>query len=315
MFRRILVPVDTSPRATEALEVARYLAERLDASLVLLRVEQPVVDLTEVIEDNQDLESQVKTLRKQGIDAHFLLQYGRPEQGIADTAEHECSDLIVMAPHARAGLDAFWHPSVTARMFSRAPAPLLIWPDASPGRVFSNFLNVAGSLVLVPLDGSEVAEQALPFAAAFAGEYSRPILLVRVETPAFLTAARPEAHPLEVEVQAEQELEALSYLRSVRWRMINAGYSNTQSMVLRGQPAAAILHVAENHNGSLLVMSTHGRGGLARLLAGSVANEVMRHTPLPLVVVPPHAAAPSRMMLAPQAHRSTKAYEPAQTGS
>jgi nucleotide-binding universal stress UspA family protein len=307
MFRRILVPVDTSPRATEALDVARHLAERLDASLILLRVEQPVVDLRDVIADNQDLEGQVWALRKQGIDAHFLLQYGRPEQGIAETAAHEDTDLIVMAPHTRAGFDALRHPSVTIRMFSRAPAPLLIWPDVSPGKEFSSFLNVAGSLVLVPLDGSTVAEQALPFATAFAREYRRPVVLVRVVTPAFLAGARSETHSLEVETQAEQELEALSYLRSVRWRMISAGYSNTQSMVLRGQPATAILQAAENHNGSLLVMSTHGRGGLTRLLAGSVAAEVMRHTPLPLLVVPPRAPAPLSMRLEPSDRVSTKA--------
>jgi nucleotide-binding universal stress UspA family protein len=301
MFRRILVPLDTTSRAREALDVARHLAERFDASLVLLRIEQPVVDLPEVIADNQDLERRVQSLRIQGIDAHFLLQFGRIDHEIAETAAHQVADLIVMAPHTRTGLDAFWHPSVTARTFSRAPAPLLIWPDVSPSRAPSSFLTVAGSLVMVPLDGSAVAEQALPLAVAFAREYSRPILLVRVVTPVFLTTARPEAHPLEVETQAEQELVALHYLRSVRQRLVDAGFKNAQSMLLRGDPAAELRLVAETHDGSLLVMSTHGRGGLARLFAGSVAAAVMRHTALPLLVVPPHAAAQPEMVLEPTA--------------
>ena len=315
MFRRILVPVDISARAQEAVEVAGRLAERLHASLTVLHVEEPIVDLATVMADNQDLERQAKSLRGQGIDAHYLLQYGWPPQGIAETAAYEDADLIVMAPHRREGLEGRLHPSVTARMFARAPAPLLIWPDASDassGRVVADLLTLAGSLIIVPLDGSEVAEQALPFAAAFASEYCVPLLLVRVVPPVFLTGVSSEAYRLEVETWAERECEALCYLRSVRWRMIGAGFPHTQSMLLRGTPAAAIRRVAETHDGSLLVMSTHGRSGLTRFLAGSVATAVMRHTPLPLLVVPSHVATPSGVLLAPQDHVSTKAYESAQ---
>jgi nucleotide-binding universal stress UspA family protein len=289
MFHCILVPVDTSTRAAEAVDVGRHLAKRLSAHLVLLRVAEPVADMAEVTAANQELGRQIEMLRDQGLDARYILDYGHPENVIAQTASAHQVDLIVTAPHRRTQIEALRHPSVTARLFSRAPAPLLVWPEASPDRSISTLLNIAGSLVIVPLDGSALAEQALPFAVALAREFRRPLLLLRVVTPAFLNAAGERAYWPEVATQAKQEMQAQRYLRAVRQRLASAGLSDVQSMRVRGEAAEAILQVAATHNGSLLVMSTHGRGGFARLLAGSVATTVMHATPLPLLVVPPHA--------------------------
>lgn len=297
MFHHILVPVDRTTRAAEAIEVGRHLAERLGASVVLLRVEEPITDMAEVIKDHQDLDRAVTVLRKQGLDVSYAVEYGRPAEGIAEEAALQHADLIVMAPHQRRRLESLRHPSVTARMFSRAQAPILIWPDASPGRTFSSFLNVPGSVIMVPLDGSEVAEQALPFATALAGEYCRPILLLYIVAPPVMIAAGPGPYQMEVTNQSDLEHDARCYLRSVRERLHDAGSTFVSSMVLPGAPAAEILRAAETHNGSLLVMSTHGRSGLPHVIMGSVATEVMRRTPLPLLVVPPHVAMPAHLPL------------------
>jgi nucleotide-binding universal stress UspA family protein len=256
--------------------------------------------MAEVIKDHQDLDREVTALREQGLDVRYAVEYGHPDEGIAEEAALQHADLIVMAPHHRRRLESLRHPSVTARMFSRAPAPILVWPDASPGRAFSNFLNVAGSAIVVPLDGSDVAERALPFATAFAREYSRPILLLRIVAPVVMSGspgAGAEAYWMEVTSQSDLEHEARCYLRSVRERLHEAGCASVYSMALRGVPAAEILRAAETHNGSLVVMSTHGRSGLTHMLMGSVATEVMRRTPLPLLVVPPHAAMPTHFPL------------------
>lgn len=288
MFQRVLVPTEGTPRDAEAVDVARHLARRVGASLVLLRVREPLASAEEDLEADRELERQVHELTDEGLDVQHLVEFGWPAAGIAETASAQHVDLIIMAPRHRRRLESMRHPSVTARMFAHAPAPLLIWPEKSPGKAFSNFLNVAGSVVIVPLDGSAVAEEALPFALAFAQEYSRPLLIMRAVPPMMLVGAGSEAYQIQMQAQTQQEREARQYLASVRRRIARDQSVTVQSTVLRGEPEHEVLRIAETHNGSLLVMSTHGRSGITRLFAGSVALAVMRDSPLPLLVVPPH---------------------------
>src|SRR5690242_17986527 len=122
MFHRLLVPTDGSPRDDEAIAIARHLAQRFAASIVLLRVEALFVSLEAVVADNQGLEAHVRDLRALGLDARHLVGYGQPTSGIAEAADELHADLVVMAPHQRAHLDAWLHPSVTARTVARSPA-------------------------------------------------------------------------------------------------------------------------------------------------------------------------------------------------
>ena len=119
-------------------------------------------------------------LRGEGIDAHSLLTYGPPETGILDAAQQTQADLIVLMPHGRHGLDALAHPSVTAKLLSSATAPLLIWPEHLPETYAQDFLRLPDAVVIVPLDGGERAERALPHAVDLANTFRRTLLLVRV---------------------------------------------------------------------------------------------------------------------------------------
>lgn len=291
MFRRILVPVDGSPRGASAVEAARHLARRTGASMVLLHVQEPMTYLEDVVKVNQELDLQVRELRTEGIDARHVVEFGSPEAGIAETASSQHADLIIMAPHRRSTLDALIHPSVTAHMFAESSTPLLIWPERGSCRDCTKFLNIPGALVIVPLDGSELAEQALPFATACAREYRCPVLLVRDIAPYTLMGAGLETSSLETEYLAGEVHTAQTYLAGVRKRLDVESRISAQSMVLVGQPEHELLRLAETHDGSLMVMSTHGRSGITRMLLGSVTTRVMRDAPLPLLVVPPHAPA------------------------
>ena len=71
-------------------------------------------------------------------------------------------DLVVLAPHLRGGMEALRHPSVTARMLTRAPAPLLIFPDAMPYIGAKSLLADPKSCILVPLDGSRARRSGAP---------------------------------------------------------------------------------------------------------------------------------------------------------
>ena len=306
MFRRILVPLDGTPRGAESIAIACQLARQSEARIMLLRVEPSGATEAEITMDHQELTRLATQLRAEGLDAHALLEYdepgtpGSPGSEIATAARIQRSDVVVMAPRHRGFLEALRHPSVTAQLFSRSPAPLLIWPehqhlaDDAP----ATFLETVNALVIVPLDGSALAEDAIPVAEAFAREYDRTLVLVRVVPRITLAGGGAETVGLTREAQADAEREALHYLRRMRHHLTHLALAaddtpqlTVQTMLRTGDPAHELLALAESHPDSLLVLSTHGRGAMMRLLAGSVATALMRRTPIPLLIVPPRVQA------------------------
>jgi nucleotide-binding universal stress UspA family protein len=291
MFHRLLVPTDGSPRDDEAIALARHLADRFAASIVLLRVETPFVSLDEVVTDHHGLEARVRDLRAAGLDVRHFVGYGQPATGIAEAADELHADLILMAPHQRTHLEAWLHPSVTEHAVAHSPVPLLVLPEHALASGSGGFLQLPEAHIVVPLDGSDVGEQALPFALAFARAYHRPLTLLRVVTPRRLAGAGPEGYRISLQAQAQQEHEARTYLASMRRHLTGDRGVAVQSVVLRGDAERMIVHFAITHEGSLFVLSTHGRRGISRLIAGSVSTAVMRASPLPLLMVPPLARA------------------------
>jgi nucleotide-binding universal stress UspA family protein len=302
MFRRLLVPTDGSDQLSAALPVVRRLASRTGASVALVCVESPIVNMGDVLDNSKALvghsdkvrrlEQSIEELQREGIDAHYDVEFGRPEHGITSAAKQHDADLIVLTPHHRAGFEAVLHPSITARMFSGAPAPLLIVPEHAATAARAGLLADADSIVVVPLDGSQLAERALAFAVALAGAYGRGLRLVRVVPPphdasAYATYERPDPR--------YQQLvhEARHYMATVQTDLKRATGLPVDVEVTIGEPAREIADIAEESPTDLIVMSTHGHGTLGRLLLGSVATELMWRSKVPVLIVPPHAPTPS----------------------
>jgi nucleotide-binding universal stress UspA family protein len=294
MFGRILVPIEDTSRTPRSLEIARALAQRDGAPLVLLHVVAHRPSPADIILDKQELDRMTEALRAEGLDASYTLDFGVPASGISATAAENRCDLIVMSPGTYGGLERLLHRSVTESTAAHAPAPLLVWPERLDADTDTHFLRGPTSLVIVPLDGSEIAERALPFAVDFARDYGRPLLLLRVAGPVLLLGAGPETYRLTRQALMTEEDEARRYLAGVRERLAEHAGIRAECMVRQGDPAEDIIRTAEAHPGSLIVMSTHGRGGVARALLGSVATGVARATTMPLLVVPPEAARPER---------------------
>lgn len=289
MFKRILVPLDETTRDNAVLAVARGLTRRSPAQVVVMHVQEPVGDLPGAMDAHQYLERRANELRADGIEARYALRYGQPPDEIDESIEQEKSDLIIMAPRHRAWLDAMRHPSVTVRMLSRAAAPVLVWPERPPARDVLTSLAVPGAGVLVPLDGSELAERAIPFATRLAQEFGRPLLLLHVVTPVTLVGDGPNLARLELEAQGNELREARTYLGVMRKRLARDTGLEVQSMVLRGSPSHELLRIAGSHTGCVMVLSTHGRNGFVRAMLGSVAVDLVRESPIPVFVIPPRA--------------------------
>jgi nucleotide-binding universal stress UspA family protein len=144
--------------------------------------------------------------------------------------------------------------------------------------------------ILVLLDGSAFAERALPYVEELARRFGSTVLLLRATTPAEMLVTPPGVAPTVAPVvdplpimEAERR-EADAYLRAIADRLRGAGLSVAYEQHV-GHAAEVIIDRARDHGADLIAMTTHGRGGLGRLIFGSVADAVLRSAPCPVFLV------------------------------
>ncbi len=140
--------------------------------------------------------------------------------------------------------------------------------------------------ILVPLDGSSLAETALPHARALAKSENAEIVLLRVPiVPAkeFYGLNTAMASRVNAKIDEEAERYVHEEARKLKWRVGQA-----IGMIREGPVPETILEVAEEVHADMIVMSTHGRTGVQRWLRGSVAEEVVHLTHIPVMLIHPN---------------------------
>jgi nucleotide-binding universal stress UspA family protein len=157
---------------------------------------------------------------------------------------------------------------------------LLDWGVAAPSATAQEEdAAMKPKVILVPLDGSLLAERALPEAIDIAHDSGATLVLLRAAEAHTL----PPADPTEAQVAVVRKAE--EYLAAVTERVKTAGVNSVEPSVWYGPPAEAIIDCARFRNADLIVMTTHGRSGLGRLVLGSVAETVLRSTTTPILLV------------------------------
>lgn len=146
--------------------------------------------------------------------------------------------------------------------------------------------------ILVPLDGSALAEAALPKAIELARVADARLLLLRAAEAHTLPGLDPTAAQVRVVEEAEK------YLAEVAERLGTLGIRKVDTSVWYGAPATAILEATQLRKPDLIVMTTHGRSGVERLIFGSVAESVLRGSATPILLIRP-AGAPVEAPSAP----------------
>jgi nucleotide-binding universal stress UspA family protein len=204
---------------------------------------------------------------------------GLDSEGILQRARDVKADLIVMSTHGRGPLDRFFLGGVADELVRQAAVPvLLIRPqDAAPTTVPEPLLEH----VLVPLDGSSLAERVLETALDVVRLWKGRVTLLRViEASAAPTAGSPEQ---------EQVRAAHTYLDKVAGRLHEKGTAVQTRVVVAPHAATAILEEAQTLRCDFIALATHGWGGLRRMLLGSVTDKVIRGASLPVLAYPPTA--------------------------
>ncbi len=292
MTDRILVPHDGS----DAADAAIPWAVRLPGSRIsLLRVEPDLgpaigeisgLDLdtwesNDLAAARDELERAARPLIEAGKAVEPDVVVGDdPAGAILAAAEAEPTSLIVMATRGRGGAGRLLFGSVADRVAKHATVPvLLVRPGEQPS---------AGGRVLVPLDGSALAEAAMPIGARLARDLDAPLHLVRVvDDEAVVRRVRQRMAAGETLpddawdlVRRDLDNEARDYLTG----MAAAAGVEATIEVAGGTPAFALLEAIVP--GDVVVMSSHGASGLQRWLLGSVAEKLVRESPAPVLLAP-----------------------------
>jgi nucleotide-binding universal stress UspA family protein len=302
MFKNILVPLDGSFVGEIALPYARALAGRTGASLTLVRAtHMPVgvgdrtVEYTRLItEAEQYLSALAADLMARGFAVQTGVPFGgSPAAWITEEVGIRHADLIVMATHDRSGPNRWLHGSVAEEVVSHAGVPVLLVRATDGGRPLAR-LGVPRPELIVPLDGSSLAEAAVPLARGLAKALGGHIVLVGViPTPGQLIAEQGGAIGTYVGVDYNRlETEAREYLEATLGWLQASGLS-AEATVRQGKAAVEIGEVAREHSAAAVVMATHGRTGLVRALLGSVAGAVLHQSACPVLLVRPPELRPA----------------------
>jgi nucleotide-binding universal stress UspA family protein len=307
MYQSILVPLDGSPFGEHALPLAASIAQRARARLTLAHVHEPAATLygegAIILSDELDAHTRrqkqayLDSLRARLGDAAPervvpLLLEGAVFEAIREHVAKEKIDLVVMTTHGRGPLGRFWLGSVADRLLRQLSVPVLLVhpgqtaPDLTAKPVFRH--------ILIPLDGSELAERMLTPATALGGLMGSQYTLLRVVLPVHPTLPRTEGLSIaqlageivdQIEkIQGELQKEAQARLTEVAERLRARSLQVQTRITFEDHPASAILHEATSCGADLIAMETHGRGGLSRLFLGSVADKVLRGSSLPVLL-------------------------------
>ena len=146
--------------------------------------------------------------------------------------------------------------------------------------------------ILVPMDGSELSEISLEHVKKFAtaGNIPEVILLNVLEPISNIVYASPAALREDVihNLEKQGQVHAQEYVDKIAAGLKKDGF-RAQGVAILGQPADEILQYSKEHRIDLIIMSTHGRSGISRWALGSVADKVMRHSTVPVLIIRPHA--------------------------
>lgn len=293
MFRRILIPLDGSSIAEQVLPLAKMFAVRFQSSVVLFQAIEPLSQRARVEGAASDADDQVELSRRRaleyletiehnfpvGLSVEHAVRVGSAATAILELAESAHIDLIAMATHGRTGLQRWVYGSVADKVLSGARLPILLMRASEAPHAIAPIRRI-----LVPLDGSTLAEGALVPALRLATAFDAEMLLFRVCEPSTylqngLTSGTAAA-ALDEAVCTTVEEYLTEKTQEVRGQGVHVRWE-TQF----GIAAENILDVAQKRAANLVVMSTHGRSGIGRWIMGSVADRVLRASRIPVLLI------------------------------
>jgi nucleotide-binding universal stress UspA family protein len=305
MYKVIMVPTDGSGFDREAIRVALRIAERSDAKVRLVRVlatgsffgmaatAEGTAIAAEIVHSERDralselyaLAAECRAISTASITVD--LHAGPIGDVLEGYARRNDVDLIVISTHGRSGIVRFSLGSVTDSLIRHTTIPVLVVKP--PTSYLNPQVIEAFKRIVVPLDGSTLAEQILPRVLALAKLEEAEITLLNVLIPQ--SYSQKEIVDPSLPWWDKDISHAQAYLFRVAGKLRRNSVAVTTDIVIGENVASAIGDFAGRERADLIAIATHGRGGLARMLRGSVADAVMHSSRLSMLVFKPDQVA------------------------
>jgi nucleotide-binding universal stress UspA family protein len=299
MYRKILVPLDGSPSAENVLPYARALAKRLALPVDVLEVVDIVemargVPAAEGLFINQLAEDEARrsgaylnaVAQSFAVAAvHCMVKRGHAADIIVDTVAGDQDTLIAMATHGRSGVNRFLLGSVAEKVLRGAANPLLLVRANEAARTEGEAVLKS---VIVPLDGSELAETILPVVEESAKKLQLEVILIRAYAVPYgaYTAGEGFYDPVNLEgFLARLREETIDYLENKTAELKRRGIEKVSYVAKEGLSADEIIKFARATPDNLIAMCSHGYSGVKRWVLGSVTETVVRHSGNPVLVL------------------------------
>jgi len=299
MYRNVMVPVDGSSFSREAVLQGLRIASRSGATLRLVRVasaplfvggpdsfavenENPQKQRAHELSELYSIAAECRAHSTVNVTAS--LQQGPVADALMGYARRYRVDVIVMRSHTRKGLARVWFGSVADRLIRESGIPILVVRPPSVATALESSFGF--KRILVPLDGSTLAEQSLASAVSLARIDGSKITLLRVVTPSRnrnttkLESAIGPAFASDVD-------EAQDYLENLLDAPGDRSLRVTRRVIVAEDVPAAILHIAKMEESDLVAIATRGRGAIARATSGSVADRVVHDSFVSTMVIHP----------------------------
>jgi nucleotide-binding universal stress UspA family protein len=312
MYRRIAVPVDGTATSQQAILWAATIARRAQCPIELVHVAFPPAAGTElyaatVIQPKdaeairhlaqRDLQALADHITSTGVTANATVVTGELPDALSDQLERSDSDLVVMTTHDPNRIERLLIGSVAESVVRHVHIPILLVPQTESATTPPTAVRGIQKL-LIPLDGSSFGNAILPHATALASLLSTEVTLVAVMQPILALAATAAdvagpsgaVIPLNVhedDPEARQTEVAKRALEDTAASLRSRGLAVRTEVLVDGQPARAIVDYARRNGLDAIAMTTHGRGALKRIVAGSVSQRVLRTSHLPMLMYRP----------------------------
>lgn len=295
MYSRMLIPLDGSKIAEQVLPYARYLAKALTLPVELFQAvdAEPLEMLANPAQGryvdtllNEKRANSAEYLKAAGrsfekVRVSSVVEIGKPEDLILEKAAADPQTLIIMATHGRSGIQRWMLGSVADKVLHGVANDLFLVRATEQGKT-------AGATpltkVIVPLDGSPLAEKALPRIVELGKQMSLEVILIRAY--ALPSPISPDEYVGYGQELFEQlETEAKDYLADKIKELTGQGLAKISLVVDLGYGAEEITTLARKTPDNFIAMCTHGRSGVKRWALGSVTDRVVRHSGDPVLII------------------------------
>jgi nucleotide-binding universal stress UspA family protein len=283
MYEKILIPLDGSELAEQAIPYVEQLAPKLKSEVIFITVCLPGDPLEQAL--TEYIERRAEKFQSLGVETRSLCIEGEPAASIIDFSRKNDISLIVISTHGRTGVSHWPLGSIADKVVQMSHIPVFLVRSNHLGKTPA---DMELQKILVTLDGSNFSEEILPYAENLAKSMNSQVTILRVIEPAKLPqlAAYMDREKFEKDFMDKLEREAERYLAKKK-TVLEIKEVKVNSALLEGKPVETILQYAEDKSINLIALSTHGFSGITKWAYGSVAARIIEGSNRPVLLVRP----------------------------